>query len=118
MGHPLSPGQTKEVTLERAGSATDRAAPDRGRQNGTASASCVRPATGVIVTDPQPGRPAAKAGLSTGDRIVSIDGVEMTTISKVIKTIQAAPATAALRHRAQRAAPEMDITPVREGERA
>ena len=45
-------------------------------------------ATGVVVGDLQPGRPAAEAGLRRGDRIVSIDGVEMTTIDKVFKAIR------------------------------
>jgi len=46
------------------------------------------PMTGVIVGDVQPGRPAAHADLRRGDRIVSIEGVEMTTLSRVFKAIQ------------------------------
>jgi regulator of sigma E protease len=114
----LSPGQTKEVTLERASQRLTVQLPIEADKRNGVGILAFAPATGVIVTDPQPGRPAAKAGLSTGDRIVSIDGVEMTTISKVIKTIQAAPGRPlhiVIERNGQRL--EMDITPVREGEK-
>jgi len=114
----LSPGQTKEVTLERAGQRLTVKLPIEADKRNGVGILAFAPATGVIVTDPQPGRPAARAGLRTGDRIVSIDGVEMTTISKVIKTIQAAPGKPlhfVIERNGQRL--EMDITPVREGEK-
>ena len=114
----LSPGQTKEVTLERAGQRLTVQLPIEADKRNGVGILAFAPATGVIVTDPQPGRPAARAGLRTGDRIVSIDGVEMTTIGKVIKTIQAAPGKPlhfVIERNGQRL--EMDITPVREGEK-
>jgi regulator of sigma E protease len=114
----LSPGQTKEVTLERAGQRLTVQLPIEADKRNGVGILAFAPATGVIVTDPQPGRPAAKAGLRTGDRIVSIDGMEMTTIGKVIKTIQAAPGRPlhfVIERNGQRL--ELDITPVREGEK-
>jgi regulator of sigma E protease len=76
------------------------------------------PATGVIVGDVQPGRPAAAAGLRRGDRIVSIEGVDMTTLSRVFKAIQGS-ADEPLRFVIERDGQTFAkvITPVRDGDK-
>jgi len=114
----LSPGQTKDVTLERAGRRLALKLPIEADTRNSIGIFSFGPATGVIVTDPQPGRPAEKADLRTGDRIVSIDGVEMTTIARVIKTIQASPGKP-LHFVIERDGTrlEKDITPVRDGDK-
>jgi len=86
----LSPGQTRPVVLERNGLrietrlAIEATANDVGRPG-------VFPATGVLVGGLQPGWPAEQAGLEKGDRIVSIDGARMSTVSRVYQSIQSAP---------------------------
>ncbi|PYT34627.1 MAG: RIP metalloprotease RseP [Acidobacteria bacterium] len=112
----LSPGQTKEVVLEHAGRHLTVQLPIQADTRNSVGILSFGPATGVIVSDPQPGRPAEKADLRSGDRIVSIDGVAMTTIGKVIKTIQASPGKP-LHFVIQRGGETLEkvITPVREG---
>jgi regulator of sigma E protease len=114
----LSPGQTKEVVLDRGGQRVAVRLPIEADTRNSVGILSFGPATGVIITDPQPGRPAEKAGLRTGDRIVSIDGVEMTTIAKVIKTIQTSPGKP-LHFVIERDGQlkEQDITPVRDGDK-
>ncbi len=86
----LSPRQTKELVLSRGGEtittrlAIQSTSSDVGRPG-------IGPRTGVVVGDLQPGRPAEKAGLRKGDRIVAIDGVEMTTLGRVFDTIRGSP---------------------------
>ena len=86
----LSPHQTKPVTFERAGEsrtvdlAIEATSNDVGRPG-------VFPATGVLVGGLEHGWPAETAGLRHGDRIVSVDGVAMTTVTKIYDVIQAAP---------------------------
>jgi regulator of sigma E protease len=86
----LSPHQTKPVALERAGErrtvelAIEATPNDVGRPG-------VFPATGVLVGSLEPGWPAEAVGLKRGDRIVSIDGVPVTTVTRVYDLIQAAP---------------------------
>jgi regulator of sigma E protease len=86
----LSPRQTKDVVLDRDGQRVETrltiqsTAGDVGRPG-------IFPATGVLVGGLRPGWPAEKAGLKRGDRIVSIDGVAMSTVNKVYQTIQGAP---------------------------
>ena len=90
----LSPGQTREVVLERDGRrVTTRVMVLAGtREIGRPG---IFPVTGgVAVGGVQSGYPAEKAGLQKGDRLVSIDGLPMTNISRVLRTIQGAPATA------------------------
>jgi len=87
----LSPGQTKEVVLERAGQRLTVQLTIKADTRNSIGIPPIAPATDVLVSEPQPGRPAEKADLRNGDRIVSIDGEPMTTISKVIKTIQGSP---------------------------
>lgn len=114
----LSPGQTKEMVVERgAERLTFQILIEADKRNGVGIIP-FGPATGVLISDPLPGRPAAKAGLRTGDRIVSIDGVEMTTINKVVKAIYASPGKSlhfVIERDGRRT--DMDITPVRDGEK-
>jgi regulator of sigma E protease len=83
----LSPGQTKDIVVDRQGQRIStrlqvQATPnDIGRQS-------VWPATGVLVGSLQPGWPAEKAGLRKGDRIAAIDGAPMNTVNRVYETIQ------------------------------
>lgn len=86
----LSPGQTREVVLERDGGrlSTRIAIPAGSRGGGF---PVLYASTDVLVGGLQPGWPAEEAGLQPGDRVVAIDGVAMTTIRMVYDTIQAAP---------------------------
>jgi regulator of sigma E protease len=87
----LSPGQTKEVVLERSGQRLTVQLPIKADTRNSIGILPIAPATPILISEPQPGRPAEKADLRNGDRIVSIDGEPMTTIPKVIKTIQGSP---------------------------
>lgn len=86
----LSPRQTKLVALERAGVrrtvelTIEATTNDVGRPG-------IFPATGVLVGGLESGWPAEAAGLQKGDRIVSIDGAPMTTVTRVYEVIQASP---------------------------
>jgi regulator of sigma E protease len=114
----LSPGQTKEVVLERAGQRQTVQLPIKADKRNSIGITSIFPATGVLVSEPQPGRPAEKADLRSGDRIASIDGVEMTTITKVIKTIQSSagkPLHFVIERSGERI--EKTITPVRDGDK-
>jgi regulator of sigma E protease len=76
------------------------------------------PDTGVMVGDLQSGRPAAEAGLRRGDRIVSIDGVPITNLNRLLDIIRgAAGRPLAFVVERDGAAFERTITPVTEGER-
>ncbi len=114
----LSPGQTKEVVLERGGQRQTVQLPIKADTRNSIGIPAIGPAIEVLVSEPQAGRPAEKADLRNGDRIVSIDGVAMTTISKVIKTIQAAPGKP-LRFVIERGGERIEkvITPVRDGDK-
>ncbi len=114
----LSPGQTKEVVLERQGERLTVSLPILADTRNSIGIQSLSPATGVLVGDLQAGRPAMEAGLRRGDRIVSIEGVEMTTIPKVFRAIQGS-AGKALHFVIERdgATFEKIITPVREGEK-
>ncbi len=50
-----------------------------------------------MVSGTVPDSPAAKAGLQAGDRILSINGVEMTSVGQVIEAIKASTAGAEMR---------------------
>jgi regulator of sigma E protease len=110
----LSPRQTKDVVLSRGGEiVTTRLAilstpSDVGRPG-------IGPRTEVLVGDLQPGRPAEKAGLRRGDRIVAINGVEVTALSQVFETIRGSPEKP-LRFTIARGAEKLETTivPVRE----
>ena len=85
----LSPAQTKEVALDRGGKTiTTRLTLEASRND--IGVPGFYPETGVMVAVVQPGWPAEKAGLKRGDRIVSIDGVAMTTPTRLVRTVQAA----------------------------
>jgi len=114
----LSPGQTKEVVLDRGGRRLTVQLPILADARNSVGIQSINPATGVIVGDLQPGRPAAEAGLRRGDRIVSIDGVEMTTIDKVFKAIRGS-AGVPLRFVIERDGRpfEQVITPIREDDK-
>jgi regulator of sigma E protease len=112
----LSPGQTKEVVLDRSGQRMTVQLPIKADTRNSIGILSIEPATEVLVSEPQPGRPADKADLRNGDRIVSIDGVQMTTISKVIRTIQGS-AGKPLHFVIERGGQTIEkvITPVRDG---
>ena len=84
----LSPGQTRDLVVERDGARVATrlhigSGPNEIGQPG------LGPATGVLVgSTPQPGMPAAAAGLQRGDRIAAIDGAPMPTVNGVVRTIQ------------------------------
>ena len=86
----LHPRQTKEIVLERNGQRVTTVLAIEADRNETGVRSLF-PNTGVLVGGVVPGTPAEEAGLETGDRIVSIDGVEMTIVSVLYRTIQQAP---------------------------
>ncbi|MBI4168779.1 MAG: RIP metalloprotease RseP [Acidobacteria bacterium] len=113
----LSPRQTKEVVLERGG---QRIAARLTIQSGESDVGRpgIFPATGVVVGDIQPGRPADRAGLRRGDQIASINGVPITTLNRLLEMIRGAPGRE-LRFVIQRGAEtfERAITPVLDGER-
>ncbi|HEU4403023.1 MAG TPA: RIP metalloprotease RseP, partial [Candidatus Polarisedimenticolia bacterium] len=113
----MSPRQTKEIVYVRGGtSATTRLTVEAAR--GEVGWVGIVPETGVVVRELQPGRPAEGAGLRRGDRIVSIDGAPMTTLSRVFQAIGAAegrPLRFAIERRG--ATLEKSITPVKDGER-
>jgi regulator of sigma E protease len=114
----VSPGQTKEVFLDRGGrriAATLEIGTDRRQGVGVAS---IGPATGVLVGELQPGRPAAEAGLRRGDRIISIGGTPITTLARVFRAIQSSagvPLTFVIERDGETF--EKVITPVKDGER-
>ncbi|MBI1951811.1 MAG: RIP metalloprotease RseP [Acidobacteria bacterium] len=114
----LSPGQTREVVLERSGKRLAVSLRINADARNSIGIQSLLPATGVIVGDVQPGRPAAEAGLRRGDRIVSIGDVEMTTLSRVFKAIQGS-AGQPLRFVIERdgRAFEKVIVPVRDGDK-
>jgi regulator of sigma E protease len=114
----LSPGQTREVVLERSGERLTVPLAIKADAKNSIGIQSLFPATGVIVGDVQPGRPAAAAGLRRGDRIVSIEGVDMTTLSRVFKAIQGS-ADEPLRFVIERDGQTFAkvITPVRDGDK-
>ena len=87
----LSPGQTREIVLERAGERLTVPLEIRADARNSIGIQSLYPMTGVLAGEVQAGRPAAHADLRRGDRIVSIDGVEMTTLNRVFKAIQGSP---------------------------
>lgn len=114
----LSPGQTKEVLLERSGQRLAVPLAIEADTRNSIGIQSLFPATGVMVGDVQPGRPGDQAGLRRGDRIVSIEGVEMTTLSKVFKAIQGSagkPLLFVIERDGRRF--EKVITPVRDGDK-
>lgn len=86
----LSPRQTKTLAFERAGERRQVELTIEATSNDVGRPS-VFPATGVLVGGLEPGWPAEAAGLQRGDRIVSIDGLPMTTVTRAYEAIQAAP---------------------------
>lgn len=86
----LNPRQTREIVLERDGRRVTTELEIEADRNEIGVRSLF-PNTGVLVGGVIPGMPAEEAGLETGDRIVSIDGVEMTIVSILYRTIQQAP---------------------------
>lgn len=114
----LSPGQTREIVLERSGGRLTVPLAIKADARNSIGIQSLFPATGVIVGDVQPGRPAAAAGLMRGDRIVSIEGVDMTTLSRVFKAIQGS-AGEPLRFVIERDGQTFAqvITPVRDGDK-
>ncbi|MEK7799334.1 MAG: RIP metalloprotease RseP, partial [Acidobacteriota bacterium] len=114
----LSPGQTREIVLERSGERLTVPLAIKVDAKNSIGIQSLFPATGVIVGDVQPGRPAAAAGLRRGDRIVSIEGVDMTTLPRVFKAIQGS-ADEPLRFIIERDGQTFAkvITPVRDGDK-
>lgn len=114
----LSPGQTREIVLERSGARLTVPLAIKTDARNSIGIQSLFPATGVIVGDVQPGRPAGAAGLRRGDRIVSIEGVDMTTLSRVFKAIQGS-AGEPLRFVIERDGQTFAkvITPVRDGDK-
>lgn len=49
------------------------------------------PQVSVVLEEVEPGYPAAEAGLRSGDRILSIDGVQIQTWQDVVETVQDRP---------------------------
>ncbi|HKQ98063.1 MAG TPA: RIP metalloprotease RseP [Candidatus Polarisedimenticolia bacterium] len=86
----LSPRQTRMLTLERDGARRSVELTIEATENDVGRPG-VFPATGVLVGSLESGWPAEAAGLARGDRIVSIDGVPMSTVTRVYEVIQAAP---------------------------
>jgi regulator of sigma E protease len=86
----LSPRQTRDVVIDRAGQPVTTRLTIESTSNDIGRPG-IFPATGVLVGGLQPGWPAEKAGLQRGDRIVSIDGAPMTTVNRLMQTIQGAP---------------------------
>lgn len=113
----LNPRQIKEIAFERGGERRTtilKIATGRG-EVGRAG---ILPGTGVTVLEVQPGRPADRAGLRPGDRLVSIDGVPITTIGKVLTLIQGSPERPLEFVLERDGAPyTRTITPIREGDR-
>jgi regulator of sigma E protease len=82
----LSPGQTREVVLERDGRRVATSlTPDASRND--IGVPGFLPETGVVVKFVMGGSPAEKAGFKAGDRILSIDGVPMTTVTGLLKKV-------------------------------
>jgi regulator of sigma E protease len=86
----LSPGQTKDVVVDRHGERVSTRLEVQATSNDIGRQS-VFPATGVLVGGLQPGWPAEKAGLRKGERIAAIDGAPMNTVNRVYETIQGSP---------------------------
>ena len=85
----LSPGQTRDVELERGGRTLTARLPIEATRDDVGRISLF-PETGVVLGALQSGWPAEQAGLRAGDRIVSIDDEPMTTEERVLKAIQGA----------------------------
>jgi regulator of sigma E protease len=113
----LNPRQTREVVLVRGGeTVVTRLEVEAGVSE--IGRVALFPDTGVMVGDLQSGRPAAEAGLRRGDRIVSIDGVPITNLNRLLDIIRgAAGRPLAFVVERDGAAFERTITPVTEGER-
>ncbi len=113
----LNPRQSKELRFDRGGerrTTTLHIATGRG-EVGRAG---IAPSTGVTVLEVQPGRPADRAGLRPGDRLVSIDGIAITTLGKVLTIIQGSPERPLEFVLERDGAPyTRTITPIREGDR-
>ncbi|HZM68788.1 MAG TPA: RIP metalloprotease RseP [Candidatus Cryosericum sp.] len=86
----LSPGQTRDVTLDRGGEVVTTRLAIQSTTNDVGRPG-IFPRTGVMVGSLQPGWPAEKAGLKRGDRLAAIDGVAMDTVNTVYQTIQGSP---------------------------
>ena len=86
----LSPRQTRDIVVERDGrQVTTRLTIEAGPND--VGRPGLGPATGVLVGGLEPGWPAEAAGLRRGDRIAAIDGVPMSTVERVYRTIQGSP---------------------------
>lgn len=85
----LSPGQTADVEIDRDGRRQHVQVPIKADVRNSIGIPPFAPATPILVGALQPGHPAEKAGLRTGDRIVSIDGVTVDTVQGLIDRIQA-----------------------------
>ena len=86
----LSPGRTGTLVLDRDGEpvTTSLRVEEGSRNMGRQS---LFPNTSVMVGAVEPGSPAEGAGFMPGDRVVSIDGVEMTNLASIFETIGGAP---------------------------
>ena len=113
----LNPRQTREVVLEREGrTVITRLTVEAGVSE--IGRVALFPDTGVMVGEVQQGRPAAEAGLQRGDRIVSIDGVAITNLNRLLEIIRgAAGRPLAFVIDRQGNTLERTITPIQEGER-
>ena len=104
----LSPGQTRDVVLERNGERLTVPLAIKADAKNSIGIQSLFPMTGVMVGDVPPGRPASEAGLRR----------EMTTLSRVFKAIQGS-AGQPLRFVIEREGGSFEkvITPVRDGDK-
>jgi regulator of sigma E protease len=113
----LNPRQTLEVVLVRDGqTVVTRLTIEPGVSE--IGRLAIFPDTGVMVGEVQAGRPAAAAGLQRGDRIVSINGISITNLNRLLEIIRGAsgmPLDFVIERRG--ATFERRITPIQEGGR-
>lgn len=113
----LNPRQTREVALVRDGrTVVTRLTIEAGASE--VGRVALFPDTGVMVGSLQSGLPAEQAGLRPGDRIVSIDGIPIQNLNRLLEIIRGATGRplAFVVEREGRSI-EATITPVPEGDR-
>jgi regulator of sigma E protease len=86
----LSPQQTKEVVIERAGETLSTMLTVEADPRNASGVLSFSPATdGVVAQSVPPGAPAEEAGVQAGDLLVAVDGTSIASSSQLVQIIRA-----------------------------
>jgi regulator of sigma E protease len=85
----LSPGQPLSVQVERDGKFVDMTVvPEAAGVDQIGFAGWAPKEKSVIITDLQPDKPAAKAGLNEGDQIIALDGKPVPALAAMVESLE------------------------------